>query len=217
MANPTLKSIVLSLFFLVLGMIPQAALCAEGQGSVKGQYFLVVWASQGRDGDVLHSHTFASFYRGDDLARGVVHPVTISWLPTDGVVHPFSLEKGHNFSLDETLRMACRSNWKVVSWGPYKIRPELYRSAMRRVRELRSGHVRYSMMNAFSGSMNCIIAAGDITPVPLDTGILWGVAASAAVVQHLSPYFLKDGGAPKSLAEMTTATPCQKVSDTGLD
>ena len=48
------------------------------------------------------------------------------------------------------------------------------------------------MVNALPKKMNCISASGDLTATPLETGILWGEAASAEVVRHLSPYFVRD-------------------------
>jgi hypothetical protein len=201
-------SIALALLFIILSSLAQNSQTLGGQRSSEGEYFLVVWAFQGPDDDLVHSHTFASFYRGDDLAKGVVEPATISWLPVSGTVRPFSVEPGRNFSLDETVGMACHAGRKVSSWGPYKIRPELYHSAMKRIQLLQSGRIRYSMMNASPHSMNCIAAAGNLTSTPLDTGILWGVAASAAVVKHLSPYFLSDASIPQILVDAVTAKAC---------
>jgi hypothetical protein len=79
---------------------------------------------------------------------------------------------------------------------------------MNRLQLLRSGRIQYSMMN-LAGTMNCITAAGDITPVPLDTGILWGVAASAEVVRHLSPYVEGDGSTVKGLVGIAKGCPGQ--------
>jgi hypothetical protein len=186
-----------------------SAQSASDQPTLKRHYFLIVWAYQGPDDDLVHAHTFASFYRGDDLAIGVVRPATISWLPATGAVQLFGAERGYNFSLGQTLRMACQSRRKVKAWGPYEVKAELFRSAMRRIQVLESGQIRYSMINALPRSMNCITAAGDITPVPLDTGILWGDAATAEVVRHLSPYFVGEGSTTlKGLAAISTAKAC---------
>ncbi len=182
------------LLFVLLSVGPAFATekkAAVSPGALVGHYFMIVWAYQGPDDDLVHAHTFASFYRGDDLANGTVRPETISWLPAAGAVHLFGSERGRNFSLDDTLRRACGAGRKVTSWGPYEIKPELFRRAMARVQKLQSGQIRYSMITSLPHSMNCITAAGDITPHPLNTGLLWGVAASAEVVRHLSPYFVE--------------------------
>lgn len=177
------------LFALGTPCIARAQHSAE-LDDLRGRYFLVVWAYQGPDDDLVHAHTFVSFYRGNDLAKGVIHPVTISWLPATGKVPLFGVVRGHNFSLDQTLSSACRAGRAIKSWGPYEVRPELFRSAMRRVRLLQSHRIKYSMIDAPPKAMNCITAAGDLTQTRLHTGILWGVAASAEVVRHLSPYFI---------------------------
>jgi hypothetical protein len=196
-------------FFLLFGIAVSAtAQNLSDQAALDGRYFLVVWSFQGPDDDLVHAHTFVSFYEGKDLASGVVHPMTISWLPATGIVKPFGAEKGHNYSLDDTLSMACHAGRRVKSWGPYEIKPELFVSATRRLQLLKSGQVQYSMINNLPHSMNCITAAGDITEKRLDTGILWGVAASSAVVKHLSPYFVGDGQAPKDLIRIAKVRAC---------
>jgi hypothetical protein len=168
----------------------------------------MVWGFQGRDNDVVHSHTFASFYKGDDLSRGMIKPTTISWLPATGVIDPFASDPGHNFTLAQTLEMACRLDREVKSWGPYEIEPTLYQRAVKRVRLLNSGRVQYSMIDTAPRTMNCIDAAGDLTPTPLDTGIAWGFVASNAVVQHLSPYFIHGGRWDRTLKNMMTRNAC---------
>lgn len=178
------------------------------QSGLHGRYYLIVWSYQGPDDDVVHSHTFTSFYRGDDLARGVLRPATISWLPASGVVQPLGAERGRNFSLDETLQNACHAERSVKAWGPYEVKPALYERALQRVRLLQSGRIRYSMINGAPQAMNCIKAAGDITPAPLDTGLLWGVAAGAAVARHLSPFFVGRGHAPEQLERIAHAKTC---------
>ena len=164
--------------FLVFFIAAVAAFTSSAKASngvvLRGHYFLVVSGFQEPDNDVVQSHTSASFYSGNDLAKGIIKPATISWLPLTGVVRLFSSERGHNFTLAQTLRMACRSGRDVRSWGPYEIKPALYQKALRRIRLLKSGRIQYSMIDTQAGTLNCIDAAGDLTPVPLDSGIAWG-------------------------------------------
>ena len=94
------------------------------------------------------------------------------------------------------------------SWGPYEIKPALYRSALRRIRLLKSGRAQYSMIDTQAGTLNCIDAAGDLTPVPLDSGIAWGFLASDEVVRHLSPYFERGGATVDALAELLVSKAC---------
>lgn len=204
-----MRALAYLLFLVALASIQNSSAHATGNRlALSGHYFLVVWGYQGPDNDVVDSHTFASFYNGDDLARGVAKPVTISWLPATGVVQPFVSEKGRNFSLRQTLAMACRSGRIVKSWGPYEIRPALYRMALRRIQLLKSERIQYSMIDIVPGTLNCIDAAGDITPTPIDTGISWGFVASGEVVRHLSPYFVGGGTTVKALADTLVPKVC---------
>jgi hypothetical protein len=131
------------------------------------------------------SHTFASFYRGDDLAAGKVHPATISWLPATGVVRFGSVERGKNFSLEETLALAKRRGYRLASYGPYEISAQTYSRALLRVRLLSSGRIAYTMINVVAGAMNCIEAVASVGG-PINTGINYGFAASETVASHLA-------------------------------
>jgi hypothetical protein len=198
------------LCLLLLAFAWVSAADAKHNTDLKGRYFVMIWGYQGQNNDVVESHTFASFYSGDNLAVGRVAPSTISWLPATGFVRLFGWERGHNFSLAQTLNMACQADREVKSWGPYEIRPELYRRALRRIRLLNSGRIEYSMIDVLPGTMNCIDAAGDITRTPLDTGTEWGFVATLDVVRHLSPYFKNNGRVAKAVAAMPIWAPCTK-------
>lgn len=208
----SVKGPVLSLFFFALALAAVANERPEVNlnTALQDRYFMVVWGYQGQDNDVVQSHTFASFYSGDDLTNGNFNPATISWLPSTGVVRLFGVEKGHNFSLAQTLDIACKTGREVKSWGPYEIKPELYRMALRRIRLLNSGRIAYSMIDVLPGTMNCIKAAGDITRTPLAAGISWGFAASSEVVRHLSPYFENNGRVVEAVAKMPIWGTCSK-------
>src|SRR2546429_6106123 len=81
----------------VLSLLTILSARIEAQArSLEGRYFVVVWAYQGASGSPTESHTFAAFYRGDDLAAANAHPITISWLPAAGVVRFGTVERGKN-------------------------------------------------------------------------------------------------------------------------
>jgi hypothetical protein len=65
------------------------------------------------------------------------------------------------------------------------------------------------MIDTQPGTLNCIDAAGDLTPVPLDSGIAWGFVASDEVVRHLSPYFERSGATVDALAELLVSKACR--------
>jgi hypothetical protein len=180
---------------------------SEREG-LRGRFYMVVWAYQGAGNAPRDSHTFATFYDGNDLADGRVAPATISWFPATGIVRPLGVERGHNFSLAQTLGMACRSGKQLKWWGPYEITLGLYRWALARISLLKSGKVSYSLMSLRPGTMNCIEAAGDITDTPFRPGLSWGFAASAAVVRHLSPFFKNGKRISGSVAGLLISSKC---------
>ena len=155
--------------------------------SLGGRHYMVVWGYQAEPNVPENSHTFASFYRGDDLARGTNSPLTISWLPATRVVRPHGQERGRNFSLGETLRIARDRKFTVNAYGPYEIKADLYRRARERLRVLNSGKIQYAMINGSEDAVNCIAAVGEIGG-PINTGFDYGFAASLAVVNHLSAW-----------------------------
>ena len=190
-----MKTLVLFLLVVVGAGGPPvfAQTDASEREMLRGRYFMMVWGYQGAGNAPKDSHTFATFYEGDDLLDGKATPATISWLPATGIVRPFGVERGRNFSLAQTLTMACQTAKRVASWGPYEITFGLYRRALDRIRLLESGRIAYSEFGFRPRMMNCIKAAGDIVETPFHPGLSWGFTASEAMVRHLSPFF-KDGG-----------------------
>jgi hypothetical protein len=205
------KLIVYILLIVSVLLTPNFAAAALKAEDLRGRYFMVVWAYQGHA--PIDSHSFASFYNGDDLAEGKVAPATISWLSATGVVHPLQSESGRNFSLTETLAMACQGGKRVASWGPYEIKPELYQRALARIELLRSGKVAYSGIGTRPGAMNCIQAAGDIAHIPFRPGSSWGIAASEAIVRHLRRFFNNGGQPNDAVAQSVMLNGCQGVAD----
>ncbi len=151
---------------------------------LNGRYFVVVWGFQGPSGPTL-SHTFAVFYRGDDLAAGSNHGATISWYPASGTVRFGGVEKGRNMSLGETLALARRHHYRLASYGPYEISAKTYASALARVRLLNSGKVAYAMLGGGIDAMNCIQAVGSVAG-SVATGLAYGPPASAMLANHLA-------------------------------
>lgn len=136
----------LRLFLFVIGFLGLPPVFAQpnDQESLSNRYFVVVWAYEGdapRD-----SHTFATFYKGDDLAKGRVNPATISWLSTTGAVSLLGAREGRNYSFSDTLAIACRDGKRVGSWGPYETNRDLYQRALARIQLLASGRVAYSLL-----------------------------------------------------------------------
>jgi hypothetical protein len=171
-----------------------AAICAitlssDAQAqSLRGRYFVVMWGYQGPTNAAIDAHSFATFYRG--IGRGVSSPATISWLPATGIVRDRGPERGKNFSLGATLRLARRHRRTVRAFGPYEIEPKIYQRAHGRIRQLNSGKLAYTMINGPPNAVNCILAVSAVGG-PLSTGWSWGFAASRQVAQHLSSAYPK--------------------------
>jgi len=200
---------LITYWFLAASAVAVAFPAHSGFPSLQNRYFLVVWGYQGAGNLPRESHTFLSVYRGDDLASGRVAPATISWFPADRGVQLVGVERGHNFSLHQTLAMACQGRKHVAVWGPYEILPALYQRVLARIKLLESGRTDFSALSLRPGSMNCIEAAGDITNKPFHPLMSWGHQASKAVVRHLSPFF-KDGGRINgTVARMVLWSGCQ--------
>jgi hypothetical protein len=208
-----MRSFVLILLVLVGTAFHPAFGQIDNSKSLRNRYFMVVWGYEGKGNLPRESHTFVSFYSGEDLADGRVKPATISWLPADGTVSLMGTERGRNFSLSETLAMACQAGRSVASWGPYEVSLDLYRQALARIRLLDSGSVAYNALGAGSGSMNCIEAAGDITAAPFHPGVSWGFRASESVIRHLAPLFKVGLRIDASVAQMMVSEKCGSTNE----
>src|SRR3954463_13750067 len=111
-----MERLILYLFLVAsagLAWVPAHAHVAAPE-ALRGRYFMIVWAYEGPGNPPMESHTFATFYNGDDLAQGLSKPVTISWLPATGVVRLLRVERGRNFSLAQTLAMACQTGKQIA-------------------------------------------------------------------------------------------------------
>jgi hypothetical protein len=206
-----MKTLILSLLTVVIAT-PGPVLARTDDFKIegaRGRYFLVVWAYEGEPNAPRDSHSFVAFYKGDDIADGRITPATISWLPATGIIRLVGVQQGRNFTLAQTLAMACQTRKKVASWGPYEIAPELYWRGLARIRQLESRTVAYSALGLRARAVNCIKAAGDISDSPFRPGISWGHLASQSIVRHLSPFFLNGGRTDNSVASVLISNDCR--------
>jgi hypothetical protein len=168
-------------------------------------FHVLLFASQRIPNNPNYSHTFATFIRATDPGDGpcaggpgvTLEVHTISWLPRNTRVRTHGLlpECGHNFGLDETLRLVLATKQRVFLWGPYRIEPELYYRAVRHVAELEGGGVRYKandMGHRSDRVSNCIHAVSSI----VDRRRLrvaspgWGQVASYAVLRRMKGWLI---------------------------
>ena len=183
------------------------AFVAAGQARAGQDYYLLMFASQRDDYAPNYSHTFATFVEANwagerpcPPSTATLEPHTISWLPRTLEIHTLALcaECGHNFSLKETLHFALATGQRISLWGPYRIEPELYHRALRRIDLLESGRVRYKANDTGRDSdrvSNCIHAvSAAVDQVRVCVGSPgWGEPASYAVLRRFRPWILDEG------------------------
>jgi hypothetical protein len=133
------------------------------------RFFLIIFSSEQPVPLPAHTHTWAVAVRRTD--RLEAH--TISWLPATLRVEPlrFCVEPGVNLDLSASLATAARDGQGVVMWGPYEVRPSLYRRFLAQKAFLESGRVGYQCADAVGeagrtgGGCNCFHAISDMDPI----------------------------------------------------
>jgi hypothetical protein len=186
------------------GLAVLLTLASVGTARADEAYFLLVFGSQRTPPNPDYSHSFATFVKvtgeGPCLENPCLEAHTISWLPANLMVRTCALlpECGHNFDLHPTLRYVFDSQERVSVWGPYRIEPELYCRALKQIRLLESGQVRYKAIDAGHHSdevSNCIHAisslAGGYRLRILSPS--FGETASYYITERLSPWILDEG------------------------
>lgn len=169
------------------------------------RYFVIIFGYQDCGYHPKRTHTFVTFVKVDQPCQHActrVQAHTISWLPASfGSENEcgFAPQRGHNYTLAETLHFAANMCLEVRHWGPYEIDRELYCLGMQQIRYLESGQAKYRMLAPLQrilsyhrlpgGAMNCIHATADAVGY-LPSGIHCGYGASQMVVNLYEPYFL---------------------------
>jgi hypothetical protein len=195
----SLRSHCLACLFL-----PAFLLCGARPAPAQEAYFLLMFGSQRTPPDPDHSHSFATFVRvryngGPQPGVPVIEAHTISWLPSNLDIRLLALlpEPGHNFDLHTTLRFVLGDRQRVSLWGPYQIDPTLYFAALRQIRLLESGQVRYKAVDSgypTDVASNCIHAIGSVVEGYrvriFSPG--WGETASFNLLERFRPWIIDD-------------------------
>jgi hypothetical protein len=132
---------------------------------------------------------------------------TISWLPCNLHIRTNALfaEPGRNFDFDTTLRFVLDGGERVSLWGPYRIEPQLYHRALRRIAELDSGQVRYKADDTGRSEyrvVNCIHAISELVDgfrVRMFS-VAWGEVASYEVLRRMRPWIIDHNTPDRELA-----------------
>jgi len=137
-------------------------------------------------------------------------PFTISWLPHDFATNPHlcvfegpgarlfpSLNKcpvsiGRDFKLDETIKLAVEAKNAVCIWGPYEITKEAFDIAVKRLRFLESGAIKYRaddrLYRKDRVAINCFHAMQGLEELFPNGGVfgtgfkMWGIKGTARVL-----------------------------------
>jgi hypothetical protein len=165
-------------------------------------HFLLVFGSQREPGLARHAHNFAAFVRasgeGPHVESYSLQVHTISWLPRSLEVRLTSLmpEPGINLDLHATLRRVLALEQRVSQWGPFAVEPILYERALKQVRRLTGGRVRFKAVDTgFPPALvsNAIHAIGDLAeeyPRLRVAPSAFGAPAGALLALRFSPWLL---------------------------
>lgn len=172
---------------------------AAGQASAEDKYYVIFFASESQPRRPRLSHTFCTFVKAEagDANNPQAEPKftaqTISWLPVGGDVRILRLrpERGRNFSLDETLKLARSTGQHVASWGPYEVSADVYNGLVRQKARLDAGGVGYKALDGrFGGSaMNCIHAVTGAVPGWGGKGVpnqMYGIASARYLAERVT-------------------------------
>lgn len=180
------------------------ALLAPARAAADELYFVMVFGSQRVPNEPKYAHTFATFVKatgtGTCFATYSLEAHTISWLPRNMNVRVNALlpECGHNFDLYTTLRQEYAQGDRVSMWGPHQTTPDLYYRALKQIRLLESGRVKYKAVDTGYRTdrvSNCIHAVASITEGYRlrITSPYWGQVAAHHVEREFKPWFLGPG------------------------
>jgi len=178
------------------------------------KYFMIIFASQAEPVVPRNAHTFATFVKSADPgaemdgANSEAEVLTISWLPASMEVVPVRLapESGKNFDLAMTLKWARSMKARIIAWGPYEIKKELFDRARQQIERLERGGVGYKALDLRfrgAGASNCIHAVCDIDTENglLATGTAFGEAASLMALRHLQRWIVDPQKTYSEIAE----------------
>jgi hypothetical protein len=116
------------------------------------RFYLLVFGSQSQPIRPKYTHSWVTGVRVVDQGPGqppVIEASSISWMPATLDIHPlrFRVEPGVNLDLCSTIRMARDNSERISLWGPYEIRPGLYRKLLIQKDFMESGQIGYQCID----------------------------------------------------------------------
>ena len=159
---------------------PAAALTNEELEAVPvppgERYYLLLFGSESVPKRAVLTHTWGTVVRVPPPAADGTPPAveahTISWMPRTLVIRPFrlSVEPGVNLDLPATMDLVTGQQQRVTLFGPYEVRPSLYRRALVQKAYLEAGSIGYQGFDLIGeagrrgNGSNCIHALTDTDP-----------------------------------------------------
>lgn len=138
------------------------------------RYFLLLFGSESVPKRAVLTHTWGTVVRvpAADGTPPVVEAHTISWMPETLVIRPFHfrVEPGVNLDLPATMRLLSGQGQRVTLFGPYEVRPRLYRRLLVQKAFLEAGSIGYQGFDLIGeagrrgNGSNCIHAITDADP-----------------------------------------------------
>ena len=145
-----------------------------GPARVRGdeRYYVLIFGAQPTPKIIKDAHTWATFVRtvgeGPDPAGYRVEAHTISFVPADLQVRTFALrpEPGANLDLAGSLAYARDHGAAVTAWGPFPMRPDVYRKSLEIWSLVASGAVEYRAIDTLRTTLisDCIHAVTAVDP-----------------------------------------------------
>ena len=140
------------------------------------RYYLLLFGSESVPKRAVLTHTWGTVVRVPpppaDGTPPAVEAHTISWMPETLVIRPFRfrVEPGVNLDLPATMRLVTGQGQRVTLFGPYEVRPRLYRRMLVQKAFMEGGTIGYQGFDLVGeagrrgNGSNCIHAITDADP-----------------------------------------------------
>ena len=116
------------------------------------KYYVLLFSSQSEPKRAKYTHSWSTIVRvvnqGPNAAPCVEH-YTISWMPATLDIHPMRLriEQGVNLDLHTTIREMLKNDERISLWGPYEVRPGIYKKHLMQKAFVESGELGYQCID----------------------------------------------------------------------
>lgn len=139
------------------------------------RYYCLVFSAQSVPKLPRFTHTWVTVVRAtkhEGCGPPTLEAHTISWMPAALSIEPydFCVEPGINLNLYASLREMAAQGMRVSLWGPYEMRPGIYRKFLIQKRFVESGRLAYQALDVVGeaartgAGSNCIHAVTDTDP-----------------------------------------------------